>query len=103
MDDKTGKEKGPRHPQDTGSTPAHWQTNLDQQRRAFMSKLVDRIAADPEFRQALVDNNQAALDASGLGGEYETLRAAYEKLPDGERGKHQSHGLCTWFLSSPGG
>jgi hypothetical protein len=100
MDDKTAKDKGPRHPQDavSGSQGA----NLDQQRRAFVSKLVDRIATDPALRQALVDNNQAALDASGLGAENEALTAAYEKLPESERGKHHSHGLCTWFLAQTG-
>ena len=95
MDDKTAKDKRPRHPQDAGSGSQH--ADLDQQRRAFVSKLVDRIATDPALRQALVDNNQAALDASGLGAEYEALTAAYAKVPESEQRKPHSHGLCTWF------
>jgi hypothetical protein len=100
MDDKTSKEKGSHH---KAPGPAPQSADLDQRRRAFVSKLVDRIAADPSLRQALVDNNQAALDASGLGDEYEALRAAYDKLPESERGQHHSHGLCTWFLPKTGG
>ena len=101
MDDQAGQGVGQGSAAESGSGAAG--DSLDQQRRAFVSKLVDRIATDPAFRQALVDNSQSALDASGLGAEYEALTSAYAQLPESERDQHQSHGLCTWFLTNAAG
>jgi len=56
---------------------------LDQQRRAFMSRLIEHIAANPTFRQQLIDDTGAALNTAGLGADYAQLQETYtQRSPD---------------------
>jgi hypothetical protein len=48
----------------------------DERRRAFVSKVVDRIVADPQFRQHVKEDPRGALEAAGLSDEYEQLKEA---------------------------
>jgi hypothetical protein len=57
-------------------------SGLEQERKALMAKLVDRIASDPAFRQQLVDNPQAAIQSSDLGAELEAFQQRVAESAD---------------------
>jgi len=67
------------HDHDHGHQHGHQHDHAksdDERRREFVSKVVDRIATDPQFREQVKANPRGALEAAGLSDEYDQLKSA---------------------------
>jgi hypothetical protein len=74
-------EHGHQHGHQHDHTGSH-----DARRQEFVSKVVDRIASDPQFREQVKADPRGALEAAGLSDEYDQLQAAGSAGQGGPKG-----------------